>query len=61
MLSYFTYILQKYYWYVVKNISNNITILSITDDNNNEYLVYEYDKHENENFFYSIIYKRGGK
>ena len=33
---------------IKSNLSNEVTILSITDDNKNPYLVYEYDKHENE-------------
>ena len=37
-----------YKFSIKNNKSNEITILSITDDNNNEYVVYEYDKHENE-------------
>ena len=33
---------------IKNNVGNNITILSITDDNTNSYLEYQYDKHENE-------------
>ena len=37
------------YKFVVKNtLDEEITILSITDDNDNSYVNYEYDKHENE-------------
>lgn len=55
------------YKLVIKsNISKNITILSITDDNNNEYISYEYDKHENKelnsqstfDFLVTAIYKK---
>ena len=37
------------YKLVIKNNKDNeITILGISDDNNNEFIEYEYDKHENE-------------
>ena len=51
---------------IKSNLSNEITILDITDDNSNEYIAYEYDKHENEkitsgsslNLDVKIIYKK---
>ena len=37
------------YKLVIKNnLDKEITILSITDDNDNDYITYEYDKHNNE-------------
>ena len=37
------------YKFVIKNVSDNdISIISIEDDNDNEYLTYEYEKHEND-------------
>ena len=53
------------YKLVIKNNNNDITILSIDDDNNNEYISYEYDKHEDEkvnkglsfDFLVKAIYK----
>ena len=44
--------------YVIYNLKiqntsgKKITILSITDDNDNSYIDYQYDKHENEEVFY---------
>ena len=39
----------KYDINIKSNMDKDVTILSITDDNNNEYIAYEYDKHENYN------------
>ena len=39
----------KYDISIKSNMDKDVTILSITDDNNNEYIAYEYDKHENYN------------
>ena len=33
---------------IKSNITNKVTILSITDNNDSDYVYYEYDKHENE-------------
>jgi uncharacterized repeat protein (TIGR02543 family) len=50
---------------IKSNLSREITILEITDDNSNSYIDYEYDKHENEkitagsnlNFEVKAVYK----
>ena len=38
----------SYNFKIKSNESKEITIISITDDNNNQYINYEYDKHENQ-------------